>query len=235
MPASRTILIVEDDPSTRMLLTHTFRLAGWEICVATDLTEAGRELMTRSNINLVLLDMVLPGGDGRELLQTLRNSGRGDVPVILMTGRASQGDRIEGLRQGADDVLVKPFDHHELLARVEAVLRRYEVPSTTTESTEPLEFGGLRIDPQAHHVSFEGRAVDVTAREFSLLHFLASNPGVAHTRADLLRKVWKSSPDWQTPATVTEHIRKLREKLTVTAGSCPWIVTVRGVGYRFEG
>ncbi len=181
----------------------------------------------------MLLDVGLPGVDGMELLVRIRE--RSAVPVIMLTGRTAEHERIAGLRGGADDYVAKPFSGGELVARVESVLRRSASAATGDAPVGGhLAYGGLVIDPGAREVRVDDAVVAVTAKEFDLLAFLASAPRQVFTREQLLRHVWDSSIEWQDDATVTEHIRRVRRKIEVDPDRPRWLVTVRGVGYRFE-
>jgi DNA-binding response OmpR family regulator len=153
------------------------------------------------------------------------------VPVVFLTGRGHEIDRIAGLRMGADDYIVKPFSPGELTARVESVLRRAQPRS---DHTGLLGFGALHIDARTREVVLNQRRVDMTTKEFDLLYFLASSPRQVFSREQLLDQVWSSSSEWQTDATVTEHIRRLRRKIEADPDQPAWITTVRGAGYRFE-
>jgi DNA-binding response OmpR family regulator len=178
--------------------------------------------------DLVLLDVMLAGEDGLELLMELRRTH--DVPVILLTGRGDEVDRVLGLRMGADDYVVKPFSTAELSARITSVLRRTGTKSDRTSRS----FGPLTIDSNAREVRVDAKLVDTTAKEFDLLAFLSSSPRQVFTREQILERVWDSSAKWQDPATVTEHIRRLRLKIEADPEHPRYIKTVRGVGYRFE-
>jgi DNA-binding response OmpR family regulator len=177
--------------------------------------------------DLMLLDVMLPVQDGFDFLSQLRRTT--DVPVIMLTARDEGSSRVLGLRLGADDYIVKPFALDELSARIEAVLRRGGRRSSST-----LEFDRLRIDVDARKVTVDGTPLELTAKEFDVLLFLASAPGQVFTRQQLLEQVWGSSSEWQDPRTVTEHVRRLRQKLESAGGDRPWLQTVRGVGYRFD-
>jgi DNA-binding response OmpR family regulator len=182
------------------------------------------------------LDVVLGGEDGRDLLVKLRE--KSDVPAVFLTGRGLEGDRIAGLRMGADDYIVKPFSRGELSARIETVLRRARpapAPAQENQAHSPgLIFGELRIDLTTREVERAGELIELTAMEFNLLAFLASSPRQVFSRQQLLQNVWASSSEWQDEATVTEHIRRVRRKIEVDPDHPRWITTVRGVGYRFE-
>jgi len=177
-----------------------------------------------------VLDMMLPGVNGLDILRRIRTAG--DMPVIMLTARAEESDRVAGLELGADDYVVKPFSPRELAARVNGVLRR-AAPKADPVS-ESLEFDGLVIDNRSREVRLAGELVEMTPKEFDVLAHLASSPRQVFSRADLLRDVWQSSPDWQDPATVTVHVRRIRNKIESDPENPRWITTVWGVGYRFE-
>jgi DNA-binding response OmpR family regulator len=172
---------------------------------------------------------MLGNEDGRDLLLDLRRMS--DVPVVFLTGRGHEIDKIAGLKMGADDYIVKPFSPGELSARVESLLRRTRRPPRPSGIAD---FGGLRIDYIAREVEVQGKVVDLTPKEFDMLAFLANSPRRAYSRSQLLEHVWSSSAEWQGEATVTEHIRRLRRKTEPNPDSHQWITTVRGMGYRFE-
>ena len=176
----------------------------------------------------MILDIMFPGASGLDLLAEMRK--RTDVPVILLTARAEETDRILGLELGADDYVVKPFSPRELVARVRTVLRRARPDMVE----EVVEFDGFSIDSRSREVIIDGGRVELTAKEFDLLLFLASNPRQVYSRSQLLEQVWDSSPEWQDPATVTVHVRRLRKKLEVDPSQPRWLETVWGVGYRFN-
>jgi two-component system, OmpR family, phosphate regulon response regulator PhoB len=226
------ILIVEDDPDICDLLKRVLESDGYEVETASD--SAGALKAVAIGVpDLVLLDVVLGGDDGRDLLVKLRE--KSDVPAVFLTGRGLEGDRIAGLRMGADDYIVKPFSRGELTARIETVLRRTRHGPPKSDATESsLNFGELRIDLTTREVERAGEVIDLTAMEFNLLAFLASSPRQVFSRQQLLQNVWASSSEWQDEATVTEHIRRVRRKIEVDPDHPRWITTVRGVGYRFE-
>ncbi len=178
---------------------------------------------------LVVLDIMLPGVDGLSLLRRLRADG--DVPVILLTARAEEVDRVVGLELGADDYVVKPFSPRELAVRVRNLLRR--ATRSAVDGVE-LRFGSLSIDPSAREVSIDGVLVTLTPKEFDLLLVLARAPRQVFSRRDLLQLVWDSAPEYQDPATVTVHVGRLRQKLETDPDHPRWIDTVWGVGYRFQ-
>jgi two-component system, OmpR family, phosphate regulon response regulator PhoB len=228
------ILVVEDDPDISDLLKRVLESDGYEVEMATDSAGALRAVAEHAP-DLVLLDVVLGGEDGRDLLVKLRQ--KSDVPAVFLTGRGLEGDRIAGLRMGADDYIVKPFSRGELSARIETVLRRARPAAPSPEAQPPttgLTFGELRIDLTTREVERAGELIELTAMEFNLLAFLASSPRQVFSRQQLLQNVWSSSSEWQDEATVTEHIRRVRRKIEVDPDHPRWITTVRGVGYRFE-
>ena len=173
---------------------------------------------------------MLPGTDGLSILRQLRTAG--DVPVILLTARADEIDRVLGLELGADDYVVKPFSPRELAARVRTVLRR--ATHAASDGRAPVEFGQLRIDPTTREVTVDGDGVDLTPKEFDLLYTLARSPRQVFSRRQLLSQVWDSAPEYQDSATVTVHVGRLRQKLEDNPDNPRWITTVWGVGYRFE-
>jgi two-component system response regulator ResD len=178
----------------------------------------------------VVLDLMLPGIDGLEVMRRIRDGDRDRTAIILLTARGEETDRVVGLRLGADDYVVKPFSPAELVARVDAVLRRLD---TSPDPEPPLEFDGLTIDPSARRVVAGGAEVALTVREFELLLFLARHPGQAFTRDQLMDLVWRHVFFTDT-STVTVHIRRLRAKIERRPDQPRWIETVWGVGYRFR-
>jgi DNA-binding response OmpR family regulator len=227
------LLVVEDDDEMRDLLVQLLAAEGYDVESVANSTDA-IDAVARQEPDLVLLDIMLGGEDGRDLLQELRRIS--DVPVVFLTGRGHEIDRIAGLKMGADDYIVKPFSPGELSARVESVLRRTRRPTrpTLAADTNIADFDGLRINSAAREVEVDGKVVDLTPKEFDTLAFLAASPRQAFSRAQLLDHVWGSSADWQGEATVTEHVRRLRRKIEADPDHPRWITTVRGVGYRFE-
>lgn len=201
---------------------------GYRVDQAAD-AGAARARLDGTSPDLVILDVMFPGASGLDFLTELR--AQGDVPVILLTARAEETDRILGLELGADDYVVKPFSPRELVARVRSVLRRSQAPST---SGSRLEFDDLVIDEATREVTVDGTEVALTVKEFDLLAFLAHSPRQVFSRGQLLEHVWDSSADYQDPSTVTVHVRRLRQKIEPNADDPRWVITVRGIGYRFE-
>jgi DNA-binding response OmpR family regulator len=226
------ILVVDDDQEITKLLEKFLSNEGYQVAVASN----GAGALASASANepeLVLLDIVLGSEDGREVLRELRLIS--DVPVIFLTGRGLETERIAGLKLGADDYIVKPFSLGEVSARIETVLRRSGANTRQHQIEAPdISYGELQINENTHEVRLAGELLDLTSKEFSLLSFIATTPRQVYTRAQLLEHVWASSSEWQNEATVTEHIRRLRAKIETDADHPKWIKTVRGVGYRFE-
>jgi DNA-binding response OmpR family regulator len=223
------IVVVDDDPEIRGLLVRLLEAEGYHVRDVASGQEALALLDTRPP-DLMILDVMLGAEDGFSLLGQIRRTS--DVPVILVTARSQETDRVFGLKLGADDYVVKPFSSAELAARVETVLRRTRRESNVR--IKSMAFGDLEIDPDAREVHVGGRNIDLTAKEFELLLFLARSPRRVFTRGQLLAQVWDSSLEWQDANTVTEHVRRIRRKIEPRPDQPQWIVTVRGAGYRFE-
>ncbi|TMK44916.1 MAG: response regulator transcription factor [Actinobacteria bacterium] len=228
--SGRQVLVVDDEPMLRNLLSRLLRMEGYEVLEAED-GQAAIEIVRASEPDLVLLDVMLPARDGLDVLGDLRRTS--NVPVILVSALGEEADRVLGLKMGADDYVVKPFSAAELSARIESVLRRAKARATGG-TTNRLTFGGLAIDLQTREVALHGEKLEMTAKEFDLLAFLAGSPRQVFSREQLLRQVWGSSSEWQSDATITEHVRRLRRKLEDDPDKPRWITTVRSVGYRFE-
>lgn len=226
--ARAKVLVVEDEPAIADVVSRYLQRAGYETAIAGTGQEAlGRAEAARPDV--VVLDLMLPDIDGLEVMRRLRRDDRRRGAIILLTARGAESDRIVGLRLGADDYVVKPFSPAELVARVDAVLRRID---PLPEHEPPLQFDGLAIDPAARTVGIDGQAVELTQREFELLLFLARHPGQAFTRDQLMERVWQYAFYIDT-STVTVHIRRLRAKLERDPARPRHIETVWGVGYRF--
>ncbi len=221
-----TVLVAEDDQASRTATRLFLQRFGYRVGEAQDGPGTLREA-SLGHYDLVVLDLGLPGLDGEEVLARLRRDSA--LPVIVLTGRAEETERVRLLDLGADDYIVKPCSLAELEARIRAVMRRGQV----APSSNRIEHAGLVIDRTAHRVELDGAVVDLTPKEFDLLSFLASAPDQVFTREELLEHVWGSTQEWQDPATVTEHVRRLRLKMEVDPASPRWLHTVRGVGYRF--
>ena len=227
--STANILVIEDEPSIREVVTLYLRRAGYEVNSVGD-GQTALELLSSQEHDLVVLDLMLPNVDGLEITRWLRE--RGDTPIIMLTARREEWDRIAGVEMGADDYVVKPFSPQELVSRVRAVLRR--TGGSASERPEPiLRFGDLNINPQTRLVEVKGQDRSLTAKEFDLLWTMASHPRQVFSRDQLLDAVWGFSA-YIDPSTVTVHIRRLREKIEADPGEPVHIKTVWGVGYRFE-
>ncbi len=227
--ARGSVLIVDDEATIGEVVSRYLDRAGYSTSVAGDGVTALRQV-ERHAPDLVVLDLMLPGIAGLDVMRRIRDRDRERPAIILLTAKGEETDRIVGLRLGADDYVVKPFSPAELVARVDAVLRRVD---TVAAHEPPLRFEGLEIDPAARRVKIEGEEAQLTQREFDLLLFLARHPGQAFTRQQLMDQVWQYSFYTDT-STVTVHIRRLRSKIERDAAVPHFIETVWGVGYRFQ-
>ena len=226
------ILVVDDEASVVEVVSLYLQREGFQVRVARNgrsALEAIREKLPA----LVVLDLMLPEVDGLAILQTLRDHAAIDVPVIMLTARRQETDRIYGLELGADDYVTKPFSPAELVSRVKAVLRRSSGASSSGGGERPLSFGTLSIDPKSRQVTVRGENIELTATEFNLLHFMANHPRQVFKRDQLLENVWGFS-EYVDPSTVTVHIRRLREKIEADPANPLWLLTVWGVGYKFD-
>jgi len=223
------VLVVDDEPTIAEVVARYLDRAGYSTRVAGDGVRA-LELAEAQRPDLVVLDLLLPGLDGFEVMRRIRDSERDRVAVILLTARGEESERVIGLRLGADDYVVKPFSPAELVARVDAVLRRMD---PEPERAPALEFGELRIDPAGRRAFVAGEERQLTQREFDLLLFLARHPGQVFSRNQLMEAVWQYS-FYSDTSTVTVHVRRLRSKIEADPGEPRHIQTVWGVGYRFQ-
>lgn len=224
----QTIIVLEDDADIANLVQHHLQLAGFavKICTTGDqvIPQARKQVPT-----LFLLDIMVPGGSGFEVCRQIRESrDLARVPIIFLTAKTTEEDRVRGLDLGADDYITKPFGMRELTARVRAVLRRFEQPLTTNISTPDFELQGDSMT-----LTVRGQPADVTATEFRLLHFLASHPGRVFSRDQVLDAVWRDL-SFVTPRSVDVYIRRLREKIERDPEDPRYLKTVRGAGYKFE-
>jgi len=227
-----TVLVVDDEPTITEVVSRYMERSGYETLTAADGPEALR-LAGLHDPDLVVLDLMLPGIDGLEVMRRLHEGDGKLVPVILLTARGEESDRLVGLRRGADDYVVKPFSPAELVARVDAVLRRVAPPDVADEPPAPIEVGPLRIDPGMRVVALDGEEIALTQREFDLLAYLAANPGQVFSRDQLMEAVW-NFPFYEDTSTVTVHVRRLRAKLGDDPAKPRFIETVWGVGYRLR-
>lgn len=224
------VLVVEDESSIAEVVSLYLKRAGFGVQVVTD----GKQAMSafqRQQPDFVILDLMLPEVDGLTLTRWLRD--RSNVPIIMLTARRSEADRIAGLEMGADDYVVKPFSPQELVSRVRAVMRRLGREQADAESERALSFDGLSIDPLSRAVKVGGSEIELTAKEFDMLHLLARHPRQVFTREQLLDRVWGGA-QFIDPGTVTVHVRRLREKLELDPSHPTRLITVWGVGYKFE-
>jgi DNA-binding response OmpR family regulator len=223
------ILVVEDEPSIAEVVGLYLRRAGYEVAFARDGLEAQHEIDSNAP-DLIVLDLMLPIIDGFELTRWLRD--QSDTPIIMLTARRDEVDRIAGLEMGADDYIIKPFSPQELVSRVRAVLRRTK-PQGDESTEEALSFPSMVIDPQTRLVTVGEEEIALTAKEFDTLWLLAKHPRQVFTRNHVLERVWGIS-DYIDPSTVTVHIRRLREKIELDPSTPRHLLTVWGVGYKFE-
>ncbi|HKZ55894.1 MAG TPA: response regulator transcription factor [Anaerolineales bacterium] len=227
-PTPQLILVVDDEPTIREVIRRYLERDGFRVREAEDGFSA-LQAVQEEPPDLIVLDLMLPGIDGLTITRQLRQ--RHSIPIIMLTARGETSDRIRGLELGADDYVAKPFSPQEVVARVQAVLRR--ASGSLQNHDAPLELGGLQIDPQARSVTQAGKLIPLTAKEFDLLYLLASHPRQVFTRSQLLDQVWGSHFEGD-PSTVTVHIRRLREKVEADASNPQFLITVWGVGYKFE-
>jgi DNA-binding response OmpR family regulator len=226
---AESILVIEDELSIQEIVCLYLRRAGFQVLAFSDGKQA-IDYLEQQTPSLIILDLMLPKLDGWEITRRLRT--KGDIPIIMLTARREESDRIAGLEMGADDYVVKPFSPQELVSRVRAVLRRsHTVEDKNTE--RPISFSDLVIDPQTRIVKVSEQEKELTSKEFDLLLLLARYPRQVFSRDQLLDKIWGLA-DYIDPGTVTVHMRRLREKIEVDPSNPRYIITVWGVGYRFE-
>jgi DNA-binding response OmpR family regulator len=226
----KTIIVVEDEASIAEVVSLYLKRAGYEVQIASD----GRQAMTifeKQIPDFVILDLMLPEGDGFSLTRWLRD--RSNVPIIMLTARREEIDRIAGLEMGADDYVVKPFSPQELVSRVRAVMRRFGREQTDLEPERSLSLGELNIHPGSRVVTIKDTPIELTVKEFDMLYLLARYPKQVFTREQLLERVWGGA-QYIDPGTVTVHVRRLREKIEVDPSKPTHLLTVWGVGYKFE-
>jgi len=227
--ADDLILVVEDEPSIAEVVGLYLRRADYQVSIAKDGLEAQQKIETRLP-DLIVMDLMLPVINGFELTRWLREFS--DIPVIMLTARRDEIDRIAGLEMGADDYVLKPFSPQELVSRVRAVLRRSS-SKKATPGEKPITYSSMEIDPQTRLVTINDHEINLTAKEFDTLWLLAQNPRQVFTRNQVLEQVWGIS-DYIDPSTVTVHIRRLREKIESDPSNPQHLLTVWGVGYKFE-
>jgi DNA-binding response OmpR family regulator len=229
MPESATILLVDDEDSVQKLLTFPLEREGFRVVQARD----GEEALARfdeNDVDLVLLDIMLPKLDGLDVCRRLR--ARSSVPIIMLTARDEELDKVLGLELGADDYITKPFSIREFRSRIRALLRRAKLPPAVARS-DVIEADGLLIDIARRTVAVRGENVQLTYLEFELLRTLAADPGRVYTRQTLLQRLWGGS-EFRDPRTIDVHVRHVREKIERDPAEPEYLFTVRGVGYRFR-
>lgn len=225
------ILIVEDEESIAELEKDYLELSGFEVEIETD-GEAGQKRALEENFNLYILDLMLPGADGFEICKKIRE--KKDAPIIIVSAKKDDIDKIHGLGLGADDYMTKPFSPSELVARVKAHLARYSrLTESVKQENEIVEIRGIRIDKTARRVWVNGEEKSFTNKEFDLLTFLAEHPNHVYTKEELFRQIWNMDSVGDI-ATVTVHIKKIREKIEYNTAKPQYIETIWGVGYRFK-
>jgi two-component system, OmpR family, response regulator len=230
MSNSATILLVDDEEAVQKLLTYPLERDGYRVVPARDGDEALRRFEEQP-IDLVVLDLMLPLVDGLEVCKRLRATSH--VPIIILTARDDEVDKVLGLELGADDYITKPFSIREFRSRVKAALRRAAAPKHGELEADAISIDGLVVDPSRRTVELNGEGVDLTYVEFELLSMLAARPGRVYSRRQLLEALWGDA-DYRDPRTIDVHVRHLREKLEPNPSEPVYILTVRGVGYRFR-
>lgn len=226
------ILVVDDEASVVEVVALYLKREGFTVRVARD-GRSALEAIQEKRPALIVLDLMLPEVDGLEILRRVRDDATSDVPIIMLTARRQETDRIYGLELGADDYVTKPFSPAELVSRVKAVLRRTRGSGSLEKGKRPLQYKDLSIDPKTRIVNVRGNSIDLTATEFNLLWFMVSHPRQVFKRDQLLENVWGFS-EYVDPSTVTVHIRRLREKIEVDPSDPAHLLTVWGVGYKFD-
>jgi len=225
---SKKILIAEDEHDLIRLLKYNLEAQGFRVSSVTDGSLVLAEIR-RDEPDLLMLDLMLPGMDGLEICRQVRKHDKyAGIPILMLTARSEEADRVVGLEIGADDYVTKPFSMRELIARIRALMRRHE----PTHQRSSVQRGNLLIDPSAHAVSVAGRPIELSALEFRLLHHLASHPGLVFSRDQLLDRVWGNDRT-VTPRSVDVYIRRVREKIESEPQQPAYLQTVHGVGYKF--
>jgi DNA-binding response OmpR family regulator len=231
----RRVLVVEDDPSIRELVSLHLKLEGFGVLPSADGAEALR-LARTEHVDLIVLDVMLPGLDGVSVLGAIRrDSVNRETPILMLTARREESDKVLGLETGADDYLTKPFGVRELMARVRALLRRTPGDAGPRPESVPdiIRRDGLEIDPARHQVTVDGRVVETTAHEFAVLKILAGHPGIVFSREALIRKAWEPGTH-VTERSVDTIVKRLRQKIEINPAEPDRLLTVWGVGYKFR-
>src|SRR6187549_4241078 len=226
------LLLVEDEPGLVMTLTDRLMAEGYEVESATD-APSGLEMASSGSFDAILLDVMLPGGNGMDVCRTLRQRGL-QTPILMLTAKGQVVDKVVGLKLGADDYLVKPFEMAELLARVEALLRRGSSTTSSSGTTDGFKFADITVDFRRAEVTKGGQPLELSAREFKLLKYFVEHRGAALTRDELLNEVWGYNA-MPTTRTVDVHVAWLRQKLEDNPRHPQYILTVHGLGYKFVG
>nr|WP_148505188.1 response regulator transcription factor [Paenibacillus beijingensis] len=229
------IVVADDETNITDVCKRYLEREGYEVLTAANGDEA-LSLWKAHAPMLLILDLMMPQKDGWQVCQSVRDED--DVPIIILTARSEEPDRLAGLTMGADDYMTKPFSPRELVLRVKAILRRYRVPARELaekpEAPQALDFGGLVINPSTRLVNISGKTIELTVKEFELLYLMARHPEQVFSRTQLLNKIWDISFEGDT-TTVTVHVRRLREKIEPVPSEPKYIKTVWGIGYKFEG
>ena len=232
MAGGQKILVVEDEPDIAKLVSYNLAQEHFKVLTAED-GEQALKVIQREKPHLVVLDLMLPGLSGTEVCKILRDRPEtAKLPILMLTAKAGEADRIVGLELGADDYLAKPFSPREMVARVRAILRRAD-QAAPNNAPPTYAKGDLNIDFSTYEVSARGKAVKLTLKEFELLRFLVQNPNIVLSRDQLLDRVW-GGETFVTPRTVDVHIRRLRKAIEKDDSNPKWILTLRGVGYKFD-
>ncbi|NLC54062.1 MAG: response regulator transcription factor [Firmicutes bacterium] len=227
------VLIIEDEPNIIELVAYNLEKEGWLVSKAQT-GEEGWEKIQAEHPDIILLDLMLPGIDGMEICRrTRQNKLTRDIPIIILTAKAEEADRVLGLESGADDYVTKPFSPRELIARIRAVLRRADKSFSEVEEKETMVLGPIKMDLRQHKVLVHEKEIELTPKEFDLLHLLMSHPGRAFSREYLLENLWGYEFFGDT-RTVDVHVRRLRQKIEDNPAQPYWLETVRGVGYRIR-
>ncbi|TCL70097.1 two-component system OmpR family response regulator [Hydrogenispora ethanolica] len=227
---AKRILIIDDEPLIVESVSYSLKQEGYEVIAAAD-GASGLQLAETEELDLILLDLMLPEMNGLEVCRTIRRSS--DIPIIMLTAKEGEIDRVLGLELGADDYVTKPFSMRELIARIKSVLKRTAPAGAAAEGPKVLLSNDLQIDLLGHEVTVKGAVVNLSSKEYELLRILASHPGQVLTREQLLNLVW-GNDFYGDDRTVDVHIRWLREKIEEDPGNPQYILTVRGVGYKFR-
>ena len=230
MPEEK-VLVVEDEQEIRELIRDYLEVEGFEVAMAED-GEEGLNKFKSYDPDIIVLDIMLPKIDGMEICKTIRN--KSNIPILMLSAKKSDVDKVLGLGLGADDYMTKPFSPKELVARIKAQLRRYKELSQTNVQKNSLEFKDLKIDLDAYNVFLEGEKIQLSAKEFEILKFLALNPERVYSREQIFDQIWGFN-EYGDINTVTVHIRKIREKIEQDSSNPEYIETVWGVGYKFVG